>query len=152
MEPRKPSTETDRRHLLASSASSIAPSDSVSVITARHGDNDGDATPRARSPARSIATTTKTSTSQPYRGFPSEEAYLAALRAWADGQKFTSFDTSLIGFYGERTAEEIASQPRPEFGLRKKWRARRERKNSEAQAQGVGVGQTTVEQRRGTVG
>ena len=63
---------------------------------------------------------------QPYKGFPSEAHYLAALEAWADSKKFLEPEKTLKGFYGEKTMEEYARAPRMELGLRRKWRARKE--------------------------
>jgi len=57
---------------------------------------------------------------KPYKGFPSEEAYLAALRAWAEEQKYFKIDTQLTGFYGTKTSEYYMNQP----GLRSERKAR----------------------------
>lgn len=62
----------------------------------------------------------------PYRGFPSEADYLAALRAWAKEKEYVQFDTALIGFYGRKTQEDYLSQPG--LGLRKKAKAQKEEK------------------------
>lgn len=136
----RPSTETDRRQLLAES---IAPSETSSIYTA----TDGDRTPRAHSPARSTATqhnTTQTrhqslaeaSHPQPYRGFPSQAAYLNALQQWAETKKYVEpTQTGLKGFYGETTMEEYAARPKAfqgeGLGLRKAWRKRKESKAGE---------------------
>ncbi|TKA68162.1 hypothetical protein B0A55_07439 [Friedmanniomyces simplex] len=145
------STDTDRRHLLSDS---VAPSSAASIIT----ETDGDRTPRAHSPApSSLHSTTADSTTnnrfripasttgqpqqqprrdtitdptpQPYRGFPSEAHYLAALHAWADQQKYIEpGTTALYGFYGHQSLQDYASKPPMEIGIRRKWRARREAK------------------------
>lgn len=157
-QPRR-STDTEHRHLLSDDRS-IAPSESASAyLSPTPGDETpGERTPRARSPAPGYqqqlpgprrmtignpetssimtATTTDTTTaSRPYRGFPSEEAYLDALRAWAEERMFLqSGDHSLIGYYGNKTMEEYAKDRPPELqglGLRRKWKARRERKAGE---------------------
>jgi hypothetical protein len=117
----RPSTETDHRHLLADS---VAASSAASTVG-------GDITPRAYSPSttprvHSIAEP------QPYRGFPSEAAYLDALRAWAEEKKYLRCDTELKGWFGTTTTEEYASRPKVELGLnlglREKWRARKGRR------------------------
>ena len=90
---------------------------------------DGDATPRARSPVRAASLCSDATTiSNPYRGFASEADYLAALEEWAESKKYLETGTRLIGFYGPKTMEYYASQPGVEIGLKKKWRARKERK------------------------
>jgi len=128
IEPRKSTETEDRRYLLADS---IAPSESASMIYDIEGE--GDRTPRARSPnrasgrpasLRSVATTVTTS----YRGFPSEAEYIAALEQWADQYRYNVPEKALIGFFGKNTAEELASRPAPQIGLRKKLRERKERK------------------------
>lgn len=142
---RRSSTDTSRRSLRAES---IAPSDSESMITLTN--DDGDRTPRAHSPSRasvmshatlaprhqSIAAPEQAS-ARPYRGFASEEAYLNALRAWADGKRFAEpTETTLVGFYGTTTMAEYASRPPPpgmNLNLRKKWKERRASKQLEKQ-------------------
>lgn len=124
---------------------------------------DGDATPRARSPARPVAAESDsqlatngrfripagpserrdtiadpTNIPRPYRGFPSEAHYLAALKSWAESRSLyvEPLPTSLIGFYGEKTMQEYVKDagPRQELGLRKKWKARQEKKQEERMA------------------
>ncbi|QIX01800.1 hypothetical protein AMS68_007317 [Peltaster fructicola] len=128
------SSETEQRYLLADS---VSPSESASAIADI--DGDGDRTPRARSPHRasatletarhqSIAEPERAHTQATYRGFASEQAYMDALRAWADSKRFAApTETTLLGFYGETTMEEYASRPpalQP-LELRKKWKAMR---------------------------
>ena len=137
----RPSTETDRRHLLAESE---APSKATSIIGS---DADGDRTPRASSPARDSSRQFRipsgrrdtiadpTPVSKPYKGFPSEAHYLAALREWADEQKYIKYDTMLSGFYGPTTLEEYASRPPVEIGLKKKWRERKAKKEERKAAE-----------------
>ncbi|KAK3671107.1 hypothetical protein LTR78_009068 [Recurvomyces mirabilis] len=148
------STETDRRYLLADS---VAPSESASIIT-DFADDGGDRTPRAHSPAPStaqnaidqrfrIAANNNNSHNplerrdtiadptvvpqQPYKGFPSEAHYLAALHAWAEDKKFVQVgDTTLHGFYGHTSMQEYAARPGQDFGIKKKWRARKEAKQA----------------------
>ncbi|KAK1072014.1 hypothetical protein LTR12_003418 [Friedmanniomyces endolithicus] len=165
------STETDRQHLLADS---VAPSRAASFIT-----NDGDRTPRAHSPAPSHLPTDHPSAfkipaastghphprrdtiadpspaPQPYRGFPSEAHYLAALHAWADQQRYVDpGKTTLYGFYGHQSLQDYASKPPMEIGIRRKWRERREAKKErerEGRGEGGKIGAATMG-RRGTVG
>lgn len=144
----RPSNETDRRQLLAEE--SIAPSETSSIYTARG--TEGDRTPRATSPARSTQTqrhtrhsslasqSTAQTQTQPYRGFPSEAAYLSALQQWADSKKYLEpMETGLRGFYGETTMEELAARPKAfngeGLGLKRKWRARKQSKAEEKEKQ-----------------
>lgn len=126
--PQRSSQETERRHLLAPSTTPSARTSTIDLTAAS-----GQTTPRAargQSPARSQTQTERQEQSQPqpYRGFPSEEAYLAALQEWADSKKYLEPGTGLFGFYGNVTSEEYARRPRVELGLRRKvkgWRAKR---------------------------
>ncbi|KAI7522521.1 hypothetical protein KC331_g19191 [Hortaea werneckii] len=69
-----------------------------------------------------------------YKGFPTQEAYLAALHEWAETQKYLPVgDNGVEGFYGTTTLEEYArKEPKVEVGfgsaLRRKmgWRRRKE--------------------------
>ncbi|WPH04067.1 Hypothetical protein R9X50_00695200 [Acrodontium crateriforme] len=149
------STETDRQHLLADS---VAPSTRTSIYEAV----DGDRTPRAHSPSPSKTDTSADSppasssqderrnitpiltSPQPYRGFPSQAHYLAALEEWADSKRYVQYSQPLVGFYGLETLQEYASRPPVvQLGLRKKWRNYKERKASK--------GDTPVVERRNTV-
>ncbi|KAK5729884.1 hypothetical protein LTR17_011523 [Elasticomyces elasticus] len=142
------SNAQDRRHLLSNS---VAPSSAASIVT-DISDGDGDRTPRAHSPAPSYRLTDDryrvpssqrrdtiadpTTIPQPYKGFPSEAHYLAALHAWAEGKKYIEpTETSLYGFYGHTSLQEYASKPPMETGLRRKWRARKEAKKEQKQEQ-----------------
>lgn len=49
--------------------------------------------------------------SQQYRGFPSYEAYLDALRSWTESKMYFETDHQLRGFYGTKTAEYYMSKP-----------------------------------------
>lgn len=118
------------------------------MVESIHDAADGDRTPRATSPIRisqpaqqqqqhiSISTPDAAAT-EPYRGFSSKQAYLDALREWAENKKYEApSGTSLIGFYGSTTMEEYASRP-PAFqglALRKKWRHRKMSKLAERRA------------------
>ncbi|KAK5108828.1 hypothetical protein LTR62_007802 [Meristemomyces frigidus] len=155
------SAETERRYLLADS---VAPSESASIITDL-GDDGGDRTPRAHSPApptaqqainqrfRIPATTTASTnplerretisapSQQPYRGFPSEAHYLAALHQWAEGQKYVQVaDSPLVGFYGHTSLGEYAARPGLELGIKRKWRARREARLAKKEEGKMSVG------------
>ena len=46
-------------------------------------------------------------TDQGYRGFPSEEAYLDALKEWAQSKMYYEADEVLTGFYGKKTVDDI---------------------------------------------
>ncbi|KAF2718524.1 hypothetical protein K431DRAFT_287550 [Polychaeton citri CBS 116435] len=109
---RSPSQETeDRRHLLSPSVpGSVAPS----VLESTRNDPCQQAT--------SIA-------SEPYKGFSSRAAYLAALQEWAESKKYLETGTQLKGWYGNDTMEEIvANAPeRPRLGLRRKFGGWRDR-------------------------
>jgi hypothetical protein len=152
------SSETDRRHLLADS---VAPSETSSIIT------DGDRTPRAHSPAPStdtqrrfripanterrgtIADPTTTPNQQPYKGFPSEAHYLAALSAWADSKKYVEpTEMSLHGFYGHTTMQEIAARPGQDFGIKRKWREIKEARGARREGR-KGDGNTSDRARLG---
>lgn len=172
MDPRS-SSETDRRYLLADS---VAPSESASMIDYSEAEG-SHRTPRAHSPVSvirhpessraripagaayerrdTIATPSQTPL-QPYKGFPSEAHYLAALHAWAESKKFLEPESHLVGFYGQKTMEEYASAPKIELGIKKKWRARkdarRESKGKIPSATGNGDSEVNaVSQRRNTV-
>lgn len=78
---------------------------------------------------------------QPYRGFPSEAAYLAALQEWADSKKYVEPGMGLVGFYGRVTSEEYARKPRVELGLSRKVRGwRRKRRGESEEEEGTRVG------------
>jgi hypothetical protein len=150
IKPRK-STETERRHLLSPS---VAPSESASMVYTPS-EYDGDRTPRAASPAptarrETLADPTAVAQPRPYRGFPSEEAYLDALREWAESKKYIYHETALNGFYGHTTMAEYASRPKIEMslGIKEKWRARKARKEENKRAEGDRRG---VGERRATV-
>ncbi|KAI7232954.1 hypothetical protein KC330_g5627 [Hortaea werneckii] len=67
-----------------------------------------------------------------YKGFPTQEAYLAALHEWAETQKYLPVgDNGVEGFYGTTTLEEYArKEPKVEVGFgstlrrKMKWRRR----------------------------
>ncbi|CAF9929737.1 hypothetical protein IMSHALPRED_007995 [Imshaugia aleurites] len=85
-----------------------------------------------------------------YRGHATEEAYLAALRAWAEEKLYTqpADKSTLVGFYGAETMRErIERQPPLRIGMRRK---RKEGKGGEGQEGGVGGGEEGGE--RGSAG
>ncbi len=138
------SFESDREHLLSNrsllqpslysasannsnttlntSAPSIAPDDSVTPtqsttnLNAQVPNTDSETTPQLKAPT-------------PYKGFPSEEAYLAALRSWAMEKEFIKFDTALVGWQGKKTMDDYANQPGIEFA----WRTRMKERKAEKQ-------------------
>ena len=122
------SFESDRQHLLADTIlppphSSAASFVSVATITDHKERNASPSPSTTKIPdTASIVVPMQT----PYRGFPSEADYLAALHAWAKEKEYVQFDTALIGFYGRKTQEDYLSQPG--LGLRKKAKARKEEK------------------------
>ncbi|KAI5357988.1 hypothetical protein Slin15195_G063180 [Septoria linicola] len=86
-------------------------------------------TPRATSPARTLVDTSSTDT--PYRGFPSRAHYLAALQEWADEKRYLQpSETTLNGFYGSTTLETYANRPKHEFGISRRLRERKEKKQT----------------------
>lgn len=137
-ESTRPSTETERRALLSTTNPNTA---SFKQTSTSH-PTDGEETARANSPApswRSSSTATTlaarqssiATTTTPYKGFPSEAAYLRALEEWAEEKKYiqpSDESHTLSGWYGTKTMDDyIEGQDKaPELGLRKKWRARKE--------------------------
>jgi hypothetical protein len=122
------SFESDRQHLLADTIlppphSSAASFVSVATIT-DHKERDASLSPSTADIPDTASIVVPKQT--PYRGFPSEEDYLAALRAWAKDKEYVQFDTALIGFYGRKTKEDYINQPG--LGLRKKAKERKEEK------------------------
>ncbi|KAL1306358.1 hypothetical protein AAFC00_005071 [Neodothiora populina] len=77
-----------------------------------------------------------TAETRSYKGFPSEAAYLDALRAWAEEKKYVQPDNTsqtLIGWFGTRTLEEhspTAGQSQ-KSSLLKRWRMKKEAKREE---------------------
>jgi hypothetical protein len=122
------SFESDRQHLLANTIlppphSSAASFVSVETITDH---KKPDASPSQSTTGIPNAASTAVPTQTSYRGFPSEAAYLAALRTWVQEKEYIQLDTALIGWYGQKTQEYYLSQPG--LGLRKKAKARKEEK------------------------
>lgn len=65
---------------------------------------------------------------KPYKGFPSEQAYLRALNEWADSKRYIQPDAGLVGFYGTTTMEQYASRPKVELGITRRWKERKAKK------------------------
>ncbi|OCT51280.1 hypothetical protein CLCR_09227 [Cladophialophora carrionii] len=62
---------------------------------------------------------------QGYRGFPSEQAYLDALKAWAQSKMYYEADDQLSGFYGKKTVDDILSKQGTTRGTKKSSREQR---------------------------
>jgi hypothetical protein len=122
------SFESDRQHLLADTSLPPPHSSAASFVSVEtiidHQERDVPLSPSTTEISDTASTIAPTQT--PYRGFPSEADYLAALRAWAQEKEYVQFDTALIGWYGQKTKEHYLSQPG--LGLRKKAKARKEEK------------------------
>ncbi|KAJ9661399.1 hypothetical protein H2198_001967 [Neophaeococcomyces mojaviensis] len=78
-----------------------------------------------------------------YRGFPSREAYLAALNDFIESKMYMSTGhQTLKGFYGDETMDDvIRNRPDVEFGWQKR---RREKKAAKARRMTVAVGMDSV--------
>ena len=151
------SLESDRRHLLSSSASSIAPStnlsnhydptDSDSITTTPRqstdttthhpiiaGPSSSSSSSSSSSASPTQATKATTTQPQPYRGFPSQEAYLEALRTWVQQRECAQLDTALIGWYGSKTTEDYMNRTDVDLnlGLRNKLREMKREKQRRA--------------------
>lgn len=135
------SLESDRRHLL---------DDNVSIAASSLSPNarDNKSYSNATTPRASFDTTRRATISsispdansidsiasgpppgpKPFRGFPSEEAYLKALKDWVEEKSFIHLDTSLQGWYGTKTQEYYLNQPDGGSGLRTMLREKREAK------------------------
>ncbi|KIW32456.1 uncharacterized protein PV07_04002 [Cladophialophora immunda] len=62
---------------------------------------------------------------QSYRGFPSEQAYLDALKEWAQSKMFYESDEQLQGFYGTKTLDDILIKQGTTRGAKKSVRDQR---------------------------
>lgn len=54
-----------------------------------------------------------------YKGFPSEQAYLEALKEWAQSKMFYEADDQLNGFYGKKTVDDILNNQGSVRGVKK---------------------------------
>lgn len=131
-------------HLNDSTAASTAPSAETTSADSHDG---GECTPRAGSPAPSVYSEATSATlvsrrtsiatnSESYRGFPNEEAYLNALRAWIEEKKYiqpNEDSNTLSGWYGTKTMDDyIESSEKPlELSLFKRWRERKAERKEE---------------------
>ena len=62
----------------------------------------------SRPPSVFSATSADTFVAEPpYRGYPSKDAYLAALREWVESKAHYETGTQVMGFYGTKTAEDV---------------------------------------------
>jgi hypothetical protein len=126
------SIESDRLHLLSeehnllpSAFTSQAPSilsRSPSRATLKAKDEAKDAAiAESLSPAESAVPLSKSATAA-RRFTKSEEEYLAALREWVEEKQYISLgpNTTLTGFYGTKTMDMYAAQPRPNWGRKKR--------------------------------
>ncbi|CAK4031137.1 Hypothetical predicted protein [Lecanosticta acicola] len=102
-------------------------------------DNNNNRTPRATSLASTrapsltstlVADDSHRQRQQRYKGFPSEEAYLAALREWVESKKYIQTDATMVGYYGTTTMDEYASRPKVELGWSRRWKERKVRKDA----------------------
>ncbi|KAM3423833.1 hypothetical protein BST61_g1232 [Cercospora zeina] len=96
---------------------------------------------RAASPARTLVEnsppTTTTTTPTAYCGFPSQAEYLAALHEWAEEKRYLQPSTTTVtGYYGTETLEAYANRPKYEFGISRRLRERREKKQGRKQSAG----------------
>ncbi|KIW85272.1 hypothetical protein Z517_00662 [Fonsecaea pedrosoi CBS 271.37] len=64
-------------------------------------------------------------TDQRYRGFPSEQAYLDALKEWAQSKLYYENDEQLQGFYGTKTVDDILHKQGTTRGAKKSVRDQR---------------------------
>ena len=60
-----------------------------------------------------------------YKGFPSEQAYLEALKEWAQSKMFYEAEDQLSGFYGKKTVDDILSKQGCVRGVKKNTREQR---------------------------
>ena len=138
------SFESERQHLLAETIlppphSSAASFMSVATITER---KDGDVSPSQSTTEIPDTASIVVPMQTPYRGFPSEADYLAALRAWAEDKQYIQLDTALIGWYGKKTTEDFLNQPG--LGLRTKSKAQKEEKRRGTISNATGGGKTAA--------
>lgn len=133
MHNRGTSVDSDRRYLLTVSR----PPSIASVITQ-------DVTPDDSASVRSRVTFAEQSTtmnltrsasvpdaSQSYRGFPSREAYYAALEQFAQERKFFKPEQQLVGFYHHKTMADYVSEKGGARSMSKEQRrAEKERRKS----------------------
>ncbi|KIY00902.1 uncharacterized protein Z520_03568 [Fonsecaea multimorphosa CBS 102226] len=64
-------------------------------------------------------------TDQSYRGFPSEQAYLDALKEWAQSKMYYETGEQLEGFYGTKTLDDILEKHGAVRGVKKSSRNQR---------------------------
>ncbi|RMY84573.1 hypothetical protein D0862_11377 [Hortaea werneckii] len=125
---------------------SVTPAESAPTTTAvrKNNNNNSSAPPQTQHPALATLQTPRISTEdpppayserpahipdiqskphhhgkKPYKGFPTQEAYLAALHEWAQTQKYLPVgENGVAGFYGTTTLEEYArKEPKVTMGV-----------------------------------
>jgi len=74
----------------------------------------------------------KASAPRTYRGFPSEGAYLSALRAWVAEKQYFEHEQMMSGFYGHKNLEYYAHKPGG--GVRSKGKEERRREGEAKRA------------------
>ena len=130
--PNRESIESDRRGLLQPHPS--RPASVLSTTTQDTQDTQATISTVRPSEARRSQSTPEISTQpQPFRGFPSEDAYLDALRAWAKSKQYFESDGQMVGFYGTKTAEDYINAPGG--GIRSKSKAQRRREKERRQSE-----------------
>ncbi|KAJ9606538.1 hypothetical protein H2200_008546 [Cladophialophora chaetospira] len=60
-----------------------------------------------------------------YKGFPSEEAYLQALKEWAQSKMYYEAEDQLSGFYGKKTVDDILTKQGSVRGTKRNTREQR---------------------------
>jgi hypothetical protein len=128
VERHAPSMESDRRHLLAPSAApsmapSLASSRPASVVSFASDCNDTES-PSRHSP-KNHRTQSKKSMNTPYKGFPSEAAYLKALLEFGKESEYFEPEDPLVGFYGSKTSADYMREYAEAKAERDKAKAKR---------------------------
>lgn len=135
--PSRPSTESDRKHLLAppSRPASLYTNNIDPLQTPSQSTTHPDSTSSRLE--RSQSTPNATTATQPYRGFSSEEAYLSALREWVLSKTYYESDYQLVGFYGGRRSSEYISSNGGPRALSKEERAREKERKEKAKLERI---------------
>jgi hypothetical protein len=101
--------ESDRRHLLAPSiAPSVATSRAPSIKSVKFAGESSNENGKVIniSDESEGSSSSDSNVPRPYRGFPSQEAYLAALLEFGREKQYFETEQRLIGFYGTKTVED----------------------------------------------
>jgi hypothetical protein len=137
VESQEPFLDSDRRHLLAPSiAPSVAPSIAPSVASSRPQsivsfECDDDTESQSGQPPNH-QTHTKRGPNTPYKGYPSEAAYLKALIEFGKESAYFESEDPLIGFYGTKTSEDYLREYAEAKAQRNAAKARRRAEKEEA--------------------